>query len=157
MLNDITLWKWDSPRLKRRCEASLILVSDQFKEDDVYYRDMLQRMGNRGYFVVLVTPTLDINKPESPEWPGLLIDEGPYVFDKVVTQHESAEEDLTPTEEELPMDYDPFGDQASSDSSENEEGRQFWKPPTDEEVSKLIPSPEEPPLYRWIPILSCTN
>ncbi|KAF2601001.1 hypothetical protein F2Q68_00007050 [Brassica cretica] len=67
-------------------EASLVLFADQFKDDDVYYSDMLQQLGNRHYYVVLVTPALDINKPETPEWPVLLIDRGAYFFDEVKSQ-----------------------------------------------------------------------
>ncbi|KAG2310216.1 hypothetical protein Bca52824_021773 [Brassica carinata] len=32
------------------------------------------------YDLILVTPTLEIDKPESPEWPGLLIDRGAACF-----------------------------------------------------------------------------
>ncbi|CAF1878643.1 unnamed protein product [Brassica napus] len=82
MINDINLWMRDSPQMSTSYEASLVLFSDQFKDDDVYYSDMLQQLGNRHYYVVLVTPALDINKPETPEWPVLLIDRGTYFFDE---------------------------------------------------------------------------
>ncbi|CAF1878399.1 unnamed protein product [Brassica napus] len=82
MINDINLWMRDSPQMSMSYEASLVLFSDQFKDDDVYYSDMLQQLGNRHYYVVLVTPALDINKPETPEWPVLLIDRGAYFFDE---------------------------------------------------------------------------
>uniref|UniRef100_A0A0D3AHP8 NYN domain-containing protein n=1 Tax=Brassica oleracea var. oleracea TaxID=109376 RepID=A0A0D3AHP8_BRAOL len=76
MLNDIYLWARDSsPRWNKRShEASLVIFSDQFN-DDSYYTHMLQKLSKRGYNLLLVTPTQDIREPESPEWPGLLIDE----------------------------------------------------------------------------------
>ncbi|CAN7120861.1 unnamed protein product [Brassica rapa subsp. narinosa] len=81
MLNDIYLWVRDSsPRWNKRShEASLVIFSDQFN-DDSYYTHMLQKLSKRGYNLLLVTPTQDIKEPESPEWPGLLIDEGSYCF-----------------------------------------------------------------------------
>ncbi|CAN6846776.1 unnamed protein product, partial [Brassica oleracea] len=75
MLNDIFLLLKDSPYLNRPYEASLVLVSDQFKHD-AYYIEMLRNLKLIHYYVILVTPTEDINKPESPEWQGLLIDIG---------------------------------------------------------------------------------
>ncbi|CAG7891196.1 unnamed protein product [Brassica rapa] len=75
MLNNIFLLLKDSPYLNRPYEASLVLVSDQFKHD-AYYIEMLRNLKLIHYYVILVTPTEDINKPESPEWPGLLIDIG---------------------------------------------------------------------------------
>ncbi|CAH8319934.1 unnamed protein product [Eruca vesicaria subsp. sativa] len=80
MLNDIYLWKRDSPPLVRHYEASLLIFSDQFN-DDAYYTDMLQNLANMHYDLLLVTPTLDINKPECPEWPLLLLDRGAHLFD----------------------------------------------------------------------------
>ncbi|KAG5408047.1 hypothetical protein IGI04_004366 [Brassica rapa subsp. trilocularis] len=84
MLNDIYLWVRDSsPRWNKRShEASLVIFSDQFN-DDSYYTHMLQKLSKRGYNLLLVTPTQDIKEPESPEWPGLLIDEGSYCFGRL--------------------------------------------------------------------------
>ncbi|KAG2279204.1 hypothetical protein Bca52824_050424 [Brassica carinata] len=157
MLNDINLWMRDSPQMSTSYEASLVLFSDQFKDDDVYYRDMLQRLGNMRYYVLLVTPALDINKPETPEWPGLLIDRGAYFFDEVKIQIYQGP-DAAAAEEETPpimsdMDYSllsPFGDQ-TSDSSEDE-GSPFWPPRTDDMLDGGQSSAEkETPVYRWDP------
>uniref|UniRef100_A0A0D3AHR6 NYN domain-containing protein n=1 Tax=Brassica oleracea var. oleracea TaxID=109376 RepID=A0A0D3AHR6_BRAOL len=71
----LPIWLYDSPYLNRPYEASLVLVSDQFKHD-AYYIEMLRNLKLIHYYVILVTPTEDINKPESPEWPGSLIDIG---------------------------------------------------------------------------------
>uniref|UniRef100_A0A0D3B8W9 Uncharacterized protein n=1 Tax=Brassica oleracea var. oleracea TaxID=109376 RepID=A0A0D3B8W9_BRAOL len=77
MANDITFWARDSSPCKR-FKSSLILFSDQFK-DDAEYTEMLQNLVVCGScYILSVIPTLDINKPESPEWPGLLIDGGGY-------------------------------------------------------------------------------
>ncbi|KAL0874902.1 hypothetical protein Bca101_024607 [Brassica carinata] len=80
MLNDIYLWVRDSPRSMTPYEQSLVLFADQFKYAG-YYTDMLQQLNDMRYDLLLVTPTLDINNPESPEWPGLLIDRGAACFD----------------------------------------------------------------------------
>ncbi|KAF2600393.1 hypothetical protein F2Q68_00007067 [Brassica cretica] len=70
----------DSPRSNRRsCDTNLLIFSDQF-HDDAYFTDMLQQLSKKVYRLLLVTPTQDINEPESPAWPGLLIDEGAYCF-----------------------------------------------------------------------------
>uniref|UniRef100_M4EJ43 NYN domain-containing protein n=2 Tax=Brassica campestris TaxID=3711 RepID=M4EJ43_BRACM len=80
MLNDIYLWVRDSPRSNRRsCDTNLLIFSDQF-HDDAYFTDVLQQLSKKVYRLLLVTPTQDINEPESPAWPGLLIDEGAYCF-----------------------------------------------------------------------------
>ena len=78
MLNDMFLWARDSPRCSNY-EASLFLFADQF-EGACYYNDMLQRLDAIRYDLLLVTPTLDINKPKTPQWPGLLIDRGAATF-----------------------------------------------------------------------------
>ncbi|XP_013721440.3 uncharacterized protein LOC106425265 [Brassica napus] len=158
MINDINLWMRDSPKMTTSYEASLVLFSDQFKDDDVYYRDMLQRLGNMRYYVLLVTPALDINKPETPEWPGLLIDRGAYFFDEVKIQIYQGP-DAAAAEEETPpivseMDYSllcPFGDQ-TSDSSEDEDSP-FWPPRTDDMLIDAGQSSaeQESPVYRWDP------
>uniref|UniRef100_M4EJ57 Uncharacterized protein n=1 Tax=Brassica campestris TaxID=3711 RepID=M4EJ57_BRACM len=41
---------------------------------------MLRRLDAMDYDLLLVTPTLDINNPESPQWPGLFIDRGAACF-----------------------------------------------------------------------------
>ncbi|KAG2310235.1 hypothetical protein Bca4012_024732 [Brassica carinata] len=67
MLNDIYLWVRDSPRSNGRSrETSFLIFSDQFN-DDAYYTDMLQQLRKRVYNLLLVTPTQDINEPESPD------------------------------------------------------------------------------------------
>ncbi|CAN6838364.1 unnamed protein product [Brassica oleracea var. botrytis] len=78
MLNDMFLLARDSPQCSNY-EASLFLFADQF-EGAGYYNDMLQRLDAIRYDLLLVTPTLDINKPETPQWPGLLIDRGAATF-----------------------------------------------------------------------------
>ncbi|KAG5408033.1 hypothetical protein IGI04_004352 [Brassica rapa subsp. trilocularis] len=60
-------------------EASLVLFADQFIGAG-YYTDMLRRLDAMDYDLLLVTPTLDINNPESPQWPGLFIDRGAACF-----------------------------------------------------------------------------
>ncbi|KAL0695394.1 hypothetical protein Bca4012_062574 [Brassica carinata] len=75
MANDITFWARDSSH--NRFEGILILFSDQFR-DDAEYTEMLQNLVCGSCCIVSVIPTQDINKPESPEWPGLLIDGGGY-------------------------------------------------------------------------------
>ncbi|CDY67629.1 BnaAnng24850D [Brassica napus] len=158
MINDIHLWMRDSPHMSTSYEASLVLFSDQFKDDDVYYRDMLQRLGNMRYYVLLVTPALDINKPETPEWPGLLIDRGAYFFDQVKSQIYQGPDDAAAEEETPPimsdMDYSllcPFGDQ-TSESSEDEDSP-FWPPRTDDMLidGGQSSAEQETPVYRWDP------
>ncbi|CAH8362696.1 unnamed protein product [Eruca vesicaria subsp. sativa] len=51
---------------------NLVLASDQFIAD-LFYLELLRLLYSD---IVFIEPTQDINKPESPEWPGLLIDEG---------------------------------------------------------------------------------
>ncbi|KAG2269547.1 hypothetical protein Bca52824_064102 [Brassica carinata] len=81
MANDITFWARDSSH--NRFEGILILFSDQFR-DDAEYTEMLRNLVSGSCCIVSVIPTQDINKPESPEWPGcpewpgLLIDGGGY-------------------------------------------------------------------------------
>ena len=98
MLNDMFLWARDSPRCSNY-EASLFLFADQF-EGAGYYNDMLQRLDAIRYDLLLVTPTLDINKPETPQWPGLLMDRGAASFaletSKISEAHAAAEEEETP-------------------------------------------------------------
>ena len=95
MLNDMFLWARDSPRCSNY-EASLFLFADQF-EGAGYYNDMLQRLDAIRYDLLLVTPTLDINKPETPQWPGLLMDRGAASFaletSKISEAHAAAEEE----------------------------------------------------------------
>ncbi|CAH8390552.1 unnamed protein product [Eruca vesicaria subsp. sativa] len=50
------------------------IVSDQFRGDP-YYVELLYNLLFAGLDIFFLTPTQDINKPESSEWPGLLIDE----------------------------------------------------------------------------------
>ncbi|CAH8325114.1 unnamed protein product [Eruca vesicaria subsp. sativa] len=70
MANDIILF------LNSGCPRDLVLVSDQFKAD-LYYLELLYYVHS---VIVFIVPTQDINKPESPEWPRLLIDEGYHRF-----------------------------------------------------------------------------
>lgn len=79
MLNDIYLWKRDSPYFTSSYEASLVIFADQFKCSP-YYTKMLKTLNDLRYGLLLVTPTLDIYNPESPEWPALLIDRGAVCF-----------------------------------------------------------------------------
>ena len=156
MLNDMYLWERDTSRSTRSYEASLVLFADQFK-DDAYYVHMLQKLLNdRRCDLVLVTPTLDINKPETPEWPGLLLDKGASWFADETSaiseeprpqKHEAEEE----TPEKLPvmsdMDYCRFGDE-TSESSEDEdmnkpESRE-WPPGLLIEGGPGVESSEEP-------------
>ncbi|CAN6846760.1 unnamed protein product [Brassica oleracea] len=119
MLNDMYLWERDSSRSTRSYEASLVLFADQFK-DDAYYVHMLQKLLNdRRCDLVLVNPTLDINKPETPEWPGLLLDKGASWFaDETSEISEEPSPQKHEAEEEIPeklpvmsdMDYCRFGD-----------------------------------------------
>nr|VDD18258.1 unnamed protein product [Brassica oleracea] len=74
MLNDMFLLARDSPQCSSY-DASLVLFADQFI-GAAYYINMLQRLDDIRYHILLVTPTLDINKPETPQWPGLLLDRG---------------------------------------------------------------------------------
>ncbi|CAF1879088.1 unnamed protein product [Brassica napus] len=78
MLNDMFLLARDSPQCSSY-DASLVLFADQFI-GAAYYINMLQRLDDIRYHILLVTPTLDINKPETPQWPGLLIDRGAATF-----------------------------------------------------------------------------
>ncbi|CAN6805532.1 unnamed protein product, partial [Brassica oleracea] len=78
MLNDMFLLARDSPQCSNY-EASLVLFANQFIGAG-YYIDMLQRLDAIRYHILLVTPTLDINKPETPQWPGLLLDRGAASF-----------------------------------------------------------------------------
>ncbi|RID72953.1 hypothetical protein BRARA_B00129 [Brassica rapa] len=102
MLNDMFLWARDSPR-GMRYEASLVLFADQFIGAGGYYTDMLRRLDAMYYDLLFVTPTLDINNPESPQWPGLLLDRGATYFafeeppsPKMHEAHAAAEEEETP-------------------------------------------------------------
>lgn len=70
MANDILFFR------KSGFPESLILVSDQFKAD-LYY---LEQLYLSRVEITFIYPTQDINQPESPEWPRLLIDEGHYHF-----------------------------------------------------------------------------
>ncbi|CAH8385639.1 unnamed protein product [Eruca vesicaria subsp. sativa] len=166
-INDIYLWKRDSPLLARHYEASLLIFSDQFN-DDAYYTDMLQNLANMHYDLLLVTPTLDINKPECPEWPLLLLDRGAHLFDDETsrisqqpsscpTQHgaNATAEEETPeklathgsfpleTEDINKVENRPFGD-VTNERSEDAEAEEmmdsfFWEPRT-EDMNK----PENP-------------
>ncbi|CAH2047577.1 unnamed protein product [Thlaspi arvense] len=81
MFNDILLWAMDTP-LNGVYSAIVTLVSNQFGEDTyLYYR--LRGLSDGCYGVLLVTPTPDLNKPDSLEWPDLLIDEA-YVFPTLI-------------------------------------------------------------------------
>ncbi|KAG2279209.1 hypothetical protein Bca52824_050429 [Brassica carinata] len=98
MLNDMFLWARDSPQCSSY-DASLVLFADQFI-GAAYYINMLQRLDDIRYHILLVTPTLDINKPETPQWPGLLMDRGAASFaletSKISEAHAAAEEEETP-------------------------------------------------------------
>ncbi|CAF1878704.1 unnamed protein product [Brassica napus] len=110
MLNDMFLWARDSPR-GMRYEASLVLFADQFIGAGGYYTDMLRRLDAMYYDLLFVTPTLDINNPESPQWPGLLIDRGASYFafeeppsPKMHEAHAAAEEETLNTHGKLLLD-----------------------------------------------------
>ncbi|KAG2242489.1 hypothetical protein Bca52824_095660 [Brassica carinata] len=77
MANDILFWAKESSC--KPFQESLFLVSDQFRGDP-YYVELLHHLVSGHLDIFFVSPTQDINKPESPEWPGLLIDEGAYRF-----------------------------------------------------------------------------
>ncbi|CAH2073999.1 unnamed protein product [Thlaspi arvense] len=77
MLNDILLWEMDSPRDHPHA-TDVIVVSDQVGDDTLSLR-VLGYLESRCYRVFLATPTRDVNIPESPEWPGLLLDVA-YLF-----------------------------------------------------------------------------
>ncbi|CAN7037298.1 unnamed protein product [Brassica rapa subsp. trilocularis] len=98
MLNDMFLLARDSPQWSSY-DASLVLFADQFIGAG-YYINMLQRLDDIRYHILLVTPTLDINKPETPQWPGLLLDRGAASFaletSKISEAHAAAEEEETP-------------------------------------------------------------
>ncbi|XP_048604448.1 uncharacterized protein LOC106425263 isoform X2 [Brassica napus] len=107
MLNDMFLLARDSPQWSSY-DASLVLFADQFIGAG-YYINMLQRLDDIRYHILLVTPTLDINKPETPQWPGLLMDRGAASFaletskiseeppsPKMHEAHAAAEEEETP-------------------------------------------------------------
>uniref|UniRef100_A0A0D3AHQ4 NYN domain-containing protein n=1 Tax=Brassica oleracea var. oleracea TaxID=109376 RepID=A0A0D3AHQ4_BRAOL len=98
MLNDMFLLARDSPQCSSY-DASLVLFADQFI-GAAYYINMLQRLDDIRYHILLVTPTLDINKPETPQWPGLLMDRGAASFaletSKISEAHAAAEEEETP-------------------------------------------------------------
>ncbi|CAH2073667.1 unnamed protein product [Thlaspi arvense] len=72
MLNDILLWEMDSPR-DHPHPTDVIVVSDQVGDDTLSLR-VLGYLESRCYRVFLATPTRDVNIPESPEWPGLLLE-----------------------------------------------------------------------------------
>ncbi|CAF1878510.1 unnamed protein product [Brassica napus] len=91
-----------------RYEASLVLFADQFIGAGGYYTDMLRRLDAMYYDLLFVTPTLDINNPESPQWPGLLIDRGASYFafeeppsPKMHEAHAAAEEETLNTHGKL--------------------------------------------------------
>ncbi|CAN6848915.1 unnamed protein product [Brassica oleracea] len=73
MANDICFWARDFPY--KRSKGIVFLFSDQFK-DDAEYTEMLQNLVSVSCYVRSIIPTQDSNKPESPNWPGLLIDGG---------------------------------------------------------------------------------
>ena len=73
MANDIFFWARDFPY--KRSKGIVFLFSDQFK-DDAEYTEMLQNLVSVSCYVRSIIPTQDSNKPESPNWPGLLIDGG---------------------------------------------------------------------------------
>ncbi|CAH8384476.1 unnamed protein product [Eruca vesicaria subsp. sativa] len=123
MLNDIYLWERDSPQVDMSYEASLFIFSDQF-EDAAYYTDMLKKLGVL-YDLFVATPkgyasrigsssqTLDINNPESPEWPGLLMDKGAYFFNDETSHVSQEPSSLTLLE----------ADDATAEEEEEEEER----------------------------------
>ncbi|CAN6912712.1 unnamed protein product [Brassica oleracea] len=75
MTNDICFWAHESSRQPVR--ESLFIVSDQFRGDP-YYVELLHNLVPACLHLFCITPTQDINKPESPEWPGLFFDQGAY-------------------------------------------------------------------------------
>ncbi|XP_009130878.2 uncharacterized protein LOC103855620 [Brassica rapa] len=75
MTNDICFWAHESSRQPVR--ESLFIVSDQFR-GDLYYVELLHNLVPACLHLFCITPTQDINKPESPEWPGLFFDQGAY-------------------------------------------------------------------------------
>nr|VDC74414.1 unnamed protein product [Brassica rapa] len=75
MTNDICFWAHESSHQPVR--ESLFIVSDQFR-GDLYYVELLHNLVHACLHLFCITPTQDINKPESPEWPGLFFDQGAY-------------------------------------------------------------------------------
>ncbi|CAH2073108.1 unnamed protein product [Thlaspi arvense] len=72
MLHDTVLWELDSPR-EYSDRGDVVVVSDQVGDDTMFFR-MLEYMTVRCFNVFLVTPTQHVNKPQSADWPGLLLD-----------------------------------------------------------------------------------
>ncbi|KAL0729281.1 hypothetical protein Bca4012_025374 [Brassica carinata] len=95
----ITIWAYlgdkDSRRIRMANDIlflkaaaspkSLILVSDQF-EADLYYLELLYRSRLNILFII---PTQDNNKPESPEWPRLLLDKARVLTNITILLRES--------------------------------------------------------------------
>ena len=75
MTNDICFWAHESSR--QPVLESLFIVSDQFR-GDLYYVELLHNLVPACLHLFCITPTQDINKPESPEWPELFFDKGAY-------------------------------------------------------------------------------
>ncbi|WZY68838.1 hypothetical protein YC2023_001078 [Brassica napus] len=75
MTNDICFWAHESSCQPVR--ESLFIVSDQFR-GDLYYVELLHNLVPACLHLFCITPTQDINKPESPEWPELFFDKGAY-------------------------------------------------------------------------------
>ncbi|KAJ4911609.1 Uncharacterized protein Rs2_06230 [Raphanus sativus] len=157
MLNDIYLWVRDSQRFTSSYEASLFVFGDQFK-DDAYYIHMLQKLNELRYDVFLVTPTPDINNPETPEWPRLLLNKGAsWLTDDTGDE---------PTPQMHHHEAQVFGDQTSESSQDSEPEEMQTE---DEDMShrplRLLieegpawendaveeDSPDDLPLYRWDP------
>ncbi|KAL0728623.1 hypothetical protein Bca4012_024716 [Brassica carinata] len=156
MLNDIALWVRDSRRYTSSYEASLVLFADQFK-DDAYYTHMLQLLNVMRYYFILVTPTPEINKPETPEWPGLLLDKGASWFDDKTgavseEQNHDAEEDMDYTSES--------SDDAEAEEKQTEDMNKPECPlallveegPAWENDAVEEGTPDDLPVYRWDPV-----
>ncbi|CAH2069605.1 unnamed protein product [Thlaspi arvense] len=79
MLNDMFLWEMDC-LVDHSNPAKMILVSDQVREGTDFFRTYEDLNGTSGFRVSLVTPTQDVNKAESPEWPRLLLAETAILF-----------------------------------------------------------------------------
>lgn len=90
MLNDMLLVAIDvrdTPIGRPLPLTRTMVFSDQFKEGTFFFqmlRNLHDRITNN---LCLVTPTQHLHEPERPEWPALLLDEGPLFFHSLPKGH----------------------------------------------------------------------
>ncbi|CAH2069515.1 unnamed protein product [Thlaspi arvense] len=91
---EISIWAYVDEDNDGPWSAKMILVSDQVREGTDLFRTYQDLNGTSGFRVCLVTPTRDVNKAESPEWPRLLLAETATLFGSKSQLKEHAAEEV---------------------------------------------------------------